>query len=119
MYQLRVLRPSPFIESTLEHPDHEPIAIAVVRILFVDKLSMSLFRKPGIISFSPAKDAKDFPGFLESQMALETKSNLINGQHDLPHKDSDEDPFQLLRRTLLLPQDRLEGMLHTANPNFP
>ena len=96
-------------------PFFEPIAIAVVRNPYSWISSQYHYsRKPGIISFSPAKDAKDFPGFLESQMAFETKSNLINGQHKHLTKDSDEDPFQLARdgKLLLLPQDRLEeGML--------
>lgn len=96
-------------------PFFEPIAIAVVRNPYSWISSQYQYcRKPGIISFSPAKDATDFPGFLESHMAFETKSNLINGQHKHLTKDSDEDPFQLARdgKLILLPQDRLEeGML--------
>ena len=97
------------------NPCFETIAFTVVRNPYSWIRSQYHYcRQPGIISFSPAKDAKDFPSFLESLMGFETQSNLINGQHYHITKDSDEDPFQLARngKLILLPQDRIEeGML--------
>ena len=96
-------------------PCFETIAFTVVRNPYSWIRSQYHYcRQPGIISFSPAKDAKDFIGFLESLVAFETQSKLINGQHNHITTNSDEDPFQLARegKLILLPHDRLEeGML--------